>query len=85
MIRDGQLMPHRDEKVKIIEGYVDEAKAHVDQQTKIVEQLRRDGRPSLDAAAPLAEHEGSLAAHQAHLDIAREEARARSKLKPPLI
>ena len=77
-------MPQHDDKVKIIEGYVAEAKLHVDQQARIVEQLRRDGNPTSDAEELLAEYEGSLAAHQAHLDIAREEARLRTKLNPPL-
>jgi hypothetical protein len=79
------LMPHRNDEVKIIEGYVEEAKSHVQQQTIIVEQLRRAGSPTSDAEKLLAAYQESLATHQAHLDIAREEALARSKLIPPMI
>jgi hypothetical protein len=77
-------MQQQDDKVKIIEGYVEEAKAHVEQQARIVEQLRQTGSPTTDAEELLAEYEGSLAAHQTHLDIAREEVRLKLKLNPPL-
>jgi hypothetical protein len=60
-----------------------EAKAHVEQQIKIVEQLRRDEAPTDEAETLLAAYEGTLATHQTQLDIAREEARLRSKLNPP--